>query len=153
MILGELIVDAIEEILLVALVVKDNKLRRIEKAPSVQAVELKEVSSFLGAVSEIERTVGGAEVSIGRGNVSCGLGQSLSRAGRDVNDQAGLVAIFGGRRSGNHFDRLHGIGRELVGEDFALLVGHRLAINRKRIRRVIAEAMEETVGVGRHSGR
>ena len=42
--LRQVVIHAVEEVFLVALVVKDGKLRRIEKAPGVQAVALDEVA-------------------------------------------------------------------------------------------------------------
>ena len=41
-------------VLLVAFVVEDGELRRVEKSAGVEAVELKEVAPVLSAVGEIE---------------------------------------------------------------------------------------------------
>ncbi len=46
----ETVIDAVENILLVALVVEDRELRRIEKAPGVEAVNLDKVAPFLTAI-------------------------------------------------------------------------------------------------------
>ncbi len=76
---------------------------------------------------------------------------SLARLRRNVDDQAGLAAVFGCRRSLNNLQRLNGIKRNLVGEDFALLVGDGLAVHRKRVLGVIAKAVEGAIRIGRDS--
>ncbi len=149
----ELAVDAIEDVQLVALVVEDDELGRIEEASGVEAVDLDEVAPVLSAVAEIDRAGGRAEAAVGGGDAAGGLGDSLAGAGGDLNDEAGLAAILGGRGSGDDFDRLDGVGGKLVGEDLALLVGDRLAVDGEGVGGVIAEAVEETVGVGRDAGR
>ena len=45
------------------------------------------------------------------------------------NDQAGFVAVFGGRSAFNHLHGLHGISGKLVGENLALLIGDGLAVD------------------------
>ncbi len=45
--------------------------------------------------------------------------------------------------------RLDRVQRNLVGEDFALLIGDGLAIHRKRVLRVVAQAVEQAIGIGR----
>ena len=62
-----------------------------------------------------------------------------SRARRHLDHQAGLIAIFGRRGAFDHLHRLHGVERDLIREDFALLVGDGLAVERERVRSVIAE--------------
>ena len=57
----EAVVDAVEEVLFVALVVEDGELRRIEKAAGVQAVGLDEVAPVLAAIGEIEAAIRRAE--------------------------------------------------------------------------------------------
>jgi len=51
------------------------------------------------------------------------------------------------------FHRLHGVERNLVGEHFARLIGDGLAVERERILRMIAHAMEEAIGIGCDSRR
>ncbi len=51
---GELVVDAIEDVLLVALVVEDGELGRVEEAAGVEAVDLDEVAPVLAAVAEVD---------------------------------------------------------------------------------------------------
>ena len=64
-----------------------------------------------------------------------------------------LSPIFGGRRAGDDLHRLDRIERNLVGENFALLVGDGLAIDRERVLGVIAQPVEQAVGIGRDSRR
>ena len=68
--------------------------------------------------------------------------------GDDVDDEAALVAVFGGCDPGDHFHRLDGVRRDLVGVDAALLVRHRLVVDRELRLRVVADRMEEPVRVG-----
>ena len=77
----------------------------------------------------------------------------MAGAGGDVDDEAGFVAVLGGRRAGDDLDGLDGVGGDLVGEDFALLVGDGLAIDGEGVGGVIAEAVEEAVRVGGDAGR
>ena len=64
-----------------------------------------------------------------------------------------LSAVLGRRRAGYHLDGLNGVGRKLVGEHLALLIGDRLTVHGKRIGCVIAKTMKEAVGVGGDAGR
>ena len=72
----DLVVDAVEEVLLVALVVDRVELRRIEEAASVHYVSGDEVADLLRAVGEIEAHVGRAEGSVGRVDLAVRLGIS-----------------------------------------------------------------------------
>ena len=150
---GKLAVDAVEDIKLVALVVEDGELGRIEEAAGVQAVELDEVAPVLAAVAEVDGGGGGAEGPVGRGDGAGGLGDALAGAGGDDDDDAGLAAELGRRRAVDDLQRLDGVGWELVGEDLALLVGDGLAVDGEGVGGVVAEAVEEAVGVGRDAGR
>src|ERR1700730_7276104 len=58
---GKAAIDAVEEVKLIALVVKDRKLRSIEKPAGVQAIDFNEVSPVLAAVGKIEASGRGAE--------------------------------------------------------------------------------------------
>ena len=150
---SELRVNAIKHILLVAVGVEDGKLRRIEKAPGIQAVQLKEVAVSGAAIADINGAGRLAERPIGAGDVSRGLGEAFARAGRHVDDQAGFVAVLCRRCTRDHVEGLHGVRWDLVGENLALLVGDRLAVERERVRCMVAEAVEKTVRVGSHTGR
>ena len=67
---------------------------------------------------------------------------ALARTRGYVDHQTRLVAVFSRGRPGDHLNRLNGIQRDLIGKDFALLVGDGLAVNRERIFRMIAETVE-----------
>ena len=70
-----------------------------------------------------------------------------------VDNKAGLVSVLGRRRPADDRHRLHGVERNLVGEHLALLIGDGLAIQRKRVFRVIAQSVQETVGIGSNTRR
>ena len=80
-------------------------------------------------------------------------GYTLTRARGRYNYDAGLASIFRGRRAGDDFHRLDRVEGDLIRKDLALLVGDRLAIDGKRILRVIAESVKEAVGIGGDSRR
>ena len=79
-------------------------------------------------------------------------GDALARARGDVDDQAGLAAVFGRRRAVDHFKGLNRIHRDLVGKDFALLIGDGLAVHGERVFRMIAEPVEKPVRIRGDSG-
>src|SRR5580698_6526103 len=150
---GEVVVDAVEEVLFVALVMEDDELGRIEEAAGVEAVELEEVAPVLSAVAQVNGSAGGAEGPVGAGDGAGGGGDALSGAGGDVDDEAGLVAVLGRRRAGDDLDGLHGVRGKLVGEDFALLIGDGLPVDREGVRGVITESVKEAVRVGGNARR
>ena len=82
-----------------------------------------------------------------------GLGDAETGAGGGHDHKAGLAAVFGGRRALDHLNGLHGVDRELVGEDLALLVGDGLAVDGEGIGGVVAKAVEQAVGVSRDARR
>ena len=151
--LRKAVIDTVEEILLVALVVEDGELRRIEKASGVQGVGFDEVAPALSAVGEIEASICRPEGPIGSVDISGRLGDALSGARGGYDDEAGLVAVFGRWRAADDLDGLNGVGWELIGKDLALLVGNGLAVNGEGVGGVVAESMKEAVGVGRNAGR
>ena len=146
------VIDAVEDILLVALVVEDSELGRIEKAAGVEAVGFDEVAPLLSAIGEVESAGGRAEGAIGGADASGGLCDSLARARGGDDDEAGFVAVLGRGRAGDDLDGLNGVGGNLVGEDLALLVGDGLAVDGEGVGGVIAEAVKEAVGVGCDAG-
>ena len=76
-----------------------------------------------------------------------------ARLGDDVHDEAALVAVLGGRDAGDDFHRLHGVLANLIRIQTALLIGNRLVVDRELRLRMVADRMEEAVGVGHHAGR
>ena len=73
----ETVIDAIKEILLVALVMEDSELRRIEEAAGIEAVSLDEVAPVFAAIRKIEPAGAGAERSIRSVDAAGGLGDAL----------------------------------------------------------------------------
>ena len=72
---------------------------------------------------------------------------------RHFNHQARFSAIFCRWPAGNRFERLNRVQGNLVGKDLALLVCNGLAIHGKRILRVIAQSVKQSVRVRHYSGR
>ena len=105
--------------------------RAIQESARIQTVHRNEVAPVLPAIREIESRVGAAEGAIGCGHASMRLGVSESRPCSGHNHQTGFAAIFGWGSALYHFQRLYRIDRKLIGEDLALLVGNRLAVDRE----------------------
>ena len=123
----------------------------IEEAAGVKEVSGNKVPRFLFAHGQVEASIDRAEGAIGRIDAAGGPGCIETGARGDLDDHTGLVAELSRGCAADHFKRLHGIQRNLVTEDLALLVGDGLAVYGKRVLRVIAEAMKEAVGIGRHA--
>ena len=62
--LRDLEVHAIEQVLFVALVVKDGKFRRIEKASAVQSAGGNKIPPLLSAVPEVDTEIGGSKTAV-----------------------------------------------------------------------------------------
>ena len=146
-------IEPVEHVLLVAVIVENLVLRTVQEATRVETVRGDEVSPFGASILKIEPAVAGAKGAIGSRNIAVRLRDTEARAGGHHHHQAGLSSIFGRRRTFNHFHRLDGVDRQLLGEHLAHLVGNRLAVDRKRIRGVIAESVEKPVGIGRNPWR
>jgi hypothetical protein len=82
-----------------------------------------------------------------------GCSYALARACGRNNHDTGLASVFRRRGTRDHFHGFDRINRKLVGKDFALLVRDRLAVDAERIRGVVADPVEETIGIGRDPGR
>ncbi len=152
--LESLIVHAVEHIFFIALVVHHGELRRIEEAAGVQPVHRNEIAPLLAAVGEIEAAVGRAE-SCRRTVVTLPCGVVTPRPERVVTSITRLVLSpysAGGAPSITSSDWTESSGN-LVGEDLALLVGDRLAVDGEGIFGVIAEAVKQAVGIGGDSRR
>ena len=129
---GGLEIEAVEDVLLVAVVVHHGELRAIQKAAGVQPVERNEIAPALAAVRrDRSRRSTIPKRAVGCGDVAVRLGDAQAGARGHHDHQAGLAAIFGGRRALDHLHRLHGVHRKLIRENLALLVGDRLAVDRK----------------------
>src|SRR5579884_1897746 len=106
-----------------------GELRRIEKTPAVQSADGDEISPFLTTVSQVEVRSRSSKAAIGRVESAMGRGNALAGARCYVDDEAGFFSKFGRRRTRDDRHIFHGIQRNLIGENFALLVGNRLAIH------------------------
>ncbi len=146
-------VDAVEPIELVPLVVEHRELRRIQKPPRIQPVQLDEVPPVLSAVAQIQRRRRRPERPIRRRHRSRRRRHPLPRPRIHHNHHAGLPAKLRRRRAVNHLQRLHRVRWQLVREHLALLVRNGLAVDRKRIRRMIAQPMEQPIRVRRNPRR
>ncbi len=71
--------------------------------------------------------------------------------GRGLDYQAGLVAVLGGSRPGDHLHVLKRVLRHLGGECLALLIADGLPVHHVAGLRVVALRMEEAVGIGHHA--
>src|SRR6266849_655282 len=123
------------------------KLRGIEESTGVQAVHGDEVSPLLASISEIKARGGRAKRAVGRGHAAMGCRDTLAGSRSGFDHQARFISIFGRRRARNHLERLDRIEWYLVGENLALLVSDRLAIQRKRIFCMITEAVKKAVRI------
>src|SRR5215470_16851109 len=124
---------------------KYGEFRRIEEPSAVQPAQRNEISPLVAAVGHIESGCGRSEASEGAGYASCWLRDPESRTRSHLNDQARLVAELGGRRAGNHFQRLNRVRRNLVGKNFAGLICHHLPIYGKCSLRMVAKRVHVAV--------
>ena len=125
----ELVIHPVKKILLVALIVEDDKLRRIQEPPRIQPVQLKEISPVLAAVRQVETAIHSPERSVRSRKTPRRLRHTLPRPRRHLDHQRCLAAILRRRRARNHLQRLDRIRRNLVREHLALLVGNRLPVH------------------------
>ena len=102
---------------------------------------------LVAAVGEVDRAGGGAKAAVGRGDRSGGCARALPGAGRDLDDEGGLAAVFCRRSAVDDLNGLHGVRRNLVGEDLRLLVGDVLTIDVEGVRGVVAHAVEQAVRI------
>src|SRR6185437_16069423 len=128
---GQFEVHAIENVLLVALVVHHLEFGWIEKTSAVEAADGNVVPSFVAAIGEIEAGVRAAKSSIRGEDTPVWLLHSHSGTSRHLDHHTGLVAEFGRRGSGNDFQGLNRIERNLIGKLLALLICDRLTVNRE----------------------
>ena len=144
-------VQPVEERLAVAVAVKHFEFRRVEKTVGPHRAHRHEVADLVRSGAEIEIRRRGVERAVAAHQRAARPPLIQPRLGDDAHHQAVLVAEFGGRDSGDHLHRLHGVGRDLVGVDPALLVGHGLVVDGELRLGVIAQRVEEAVGVGDHA--
>ena len=126
---GNLIVHAVKQVFLVALVVDGVKFRWVEKPAAVQSVRRNEVSPLRAANGQPEASPDRAEAAVGRVDSALWLGHTEARLRRHLDDQARFAAVFGWGPSRDRFQRLNRVQRNLVREDLTLLIGNGLAVN------------------------
>ena len=74
----QLKVQTVEYVLFVSLSVYDAELRRIQKAPAIQAIGRDEIAPFLATVPQVEAGTGGAETAVRSGDGTVWRGESLT---------------------------------------------------------------------------
>src|SRR5215469_5383655 len=126
---GKLKIDAVEKVFFIALIVDGMQFRRVQKAAGVEPVHRKEVPPFLRTIGHPESAGYRAEAAVTGGEAPCRGLNPKTRTRSHLNHQTGLVAILGGRTSGNGLQRLNRIQRNLIRENLALLIGDWLPIN------------------------
>src|SRR5207248_11594292 len=114
---GQLPIDAVEDIHLIALGVKNDELRRIEEPSCIQAVHLNKVPPVIATVTKIRRAGGRAEGAIRSRNAAGRVGDALARPRRSLNHKTGLPAKLCRGRSRDHLERLYSVGGPLMGDD------------------------------------
>ena len=144
------VIESVECVLLVATIVEDLILRTVEEASRVQTAGRNKVSPFLLPVGKIEAPGGSAESAVRGRDIPVGRSYSQARASGCHDDEAGFTAKIRRRRAFDDLHRLHGLHRQLIRENLALLVRNWLAVNGEGVRGVIAQPVEKTVGVGRN---
>src|ERR1700687_1997749 len=107
---------------------EDLEFRRVKKASRVQPAYRNEISPLRSSEGDIGAAGNRAKRPVRSGHASGWLLLSETGARGDLDYQTRLVAVFRGRRAGNHLHGLNRIHRNLIGENFALLIGDGLAI-------------------------
>src|SRR5207248_1402618 len=98
-------IDAIEEIIDVALGVERLDLRRIKEPAAGQSVHGEKISYALRAGAQRHRRSRRIERAVADGDRSGGSPDAQARPGRGFDDQACLVPVFGRRHAADHFER------------------------------------------------
>ena len=129
-----------------------SELGRVEKPAAVESVRRDKVAPLLAAVPEVKPDIGCAKTAIGAGYDAMGRSHALAGPRGDVDDQARLAPVLRGGSAGDNLQRLDRVERNLVGKNLTLLVGDGLAIQGKRILRMVAHTMEEPIGIRRDAG-
>ncbi len=146
-------VHAIEEGLIIPNIVERPELRGVQKTAATHSVDSQKVAECCSAIAQAETPSLGAERTVVRVDVPEDPARPQGGACRDTCHQAGLVAEFGQRRSRNDFHALDGAGWQLSREYLALLVADGLPIDDEADLCVIAQRVEETITIGRHTAR
>ena len=106
---------------------------------AIDSIQRDEITECLAASGKCDAGGWSLERTIAQGHRSAGWIGAKAGAGRRFDNEAGLVAELGGGRA---LERAHLLNRaygNLVGEDAALLIGNRLAVDAERGFRMFAE--------------
>ena len=82
-----------------------GKLWWVEKTARIQAARGKEVTPLRATIGKVEPEIGGAKTAIRGGDRTLGSGHAFARACRYINDDAGLLTILSGWRTGDDLQR------------------------------------------------
>ena len=145
-------VEAVEERDVVPRVVQRFEFRRIEKAIGPQPLTDRKLPDRVRAAADVDIAGRTLERAVAERRAAGRLRLIEPGLGHDVHHQAALVAVFGRRHARDDLHRLHGVRRDLIRVQAALLVGDRLVVDRELRLRVVADRMEEAVRVGDDAG-
>jgi hypothetical protein len=149
----KLAVDAVEDVCSLPLSWKTVNSGGSRKRPVLRPSISMKLPQFFAAVAEVDGAGGGAEGAVGGGDEPVGVVTPWPE--RVVTSMTRLVLppySAGGAPEMTSSDWTELMGK-LVGEDLALLVGDGLAVDGEGVGGVVAEAVEEAVGVGGDAGR
>ena len=149
---GKLQVHAVEYVLLVALGMHHLEFGWIEETAGIQRIRGDEIAPLRTAKPYVKATVRRAKAAVRGFHAAHRFCLAQAGTRRHLDDQTRLVTKFGGRSAGDDFQRLNRIDRDLIGKDFAGLIRNRLAIDRKRALRMVADGVNQAVRV-RHRPR
>src|SRR5580692_365652 len=141
-------IEPVKEACTHAGVMKNFELRCIQKAAGPLEIESGEVSKLSASNSKRSFLLSGTECAVRAVEASSRPGEAKARFGDHVHDQACLVAILRRNRSADNFDGLNRVGRELGRKGFALLIRHRLIVDRVTGLRMVAQRMKQPVRIG-----
>ena len=127
------------------MVVEDLVFGAIEESARIEAAGRNEVPPVIRSVAQIEPAAAIAEAAVRSRHIAMRRLRTEAGTGGYHNHKARLAPVFRGRRAFDHFHRLHRIDRNLIGKNLALLVGNGLAVDRKRVRRVVAHPVKKAV--------
>src|SRR5579864_2786014 len=146
-----LIIQPIEQRHVVSFVVESGELRGVQEPSAPYAIDVKEISKFRISKPECNIAANAAVRPVGGVHISKKSSRAESRPSGDLSNQAGLIAKFGARRACSRLHALNGTNRNLGGEQLALLIADRLAVDQKTHLCVIAKRMKKSVPVGGNS--
>ena len=146
-------VETIEDRPLVAGVVDRLELWRIEESVASHRAHRQEIADGVRSATDVHVDRRCLEGPILDRHAAGGSGLVKTRLRDDVDNKTALVAVFSRRDPRNDLHRLDSIRRNLIRVETALLIGHRLVVDRKLRLGMVAHGMEEPVGVGHDARR